>query len=665
MTTSYLDDAWFDQQANELTTLQNQLRAHLDVIALAKARVPDLVAQIERLQQREQETLQAVNQEGMKAVHQVQSSLETALISVEGKYGEVEGRLSERSTYWQEALASLSGQLQAQLSEQHLDLDQQLQTQFHVLFQSIPATAQRLEQRASEIEVALQSQWSEYRTTSDERFKLLLEQVKQDILSESQQLQELIEEHAQHLTALSGKLQQNHEALATSVAQQIQEARHTTDLKLAEFRHHSEERSQQVEARLTTLEDQLRGLQQRNTELTAAVTTGHRVAEQLGARIQSIEPGLKDLVAQVNRKAAETSERFQTVENAIKQRGQAWKEALMNLEATQISHQEQLGTAMNDWKEKTAESSAALRQLTEESEKRLKTLVQNEVKQLDGRLYSLDDRLKSTQASLDQAESTRRTDMEQLTAELKLVQQTTIQTHQYIDAKIHGTEARLQDLVMQVDREGEATGRRLKGLEKTLHEQRDQWQEAQTSQERKLETAFNTWRDVNTQTTAEMLKHTEESAQRLETLIQHEVQQVESRVATLNDRLKSTHTRMNQGDVEMQHLTSTVSQSAQKVEQQFTALKAALNQQEQCTEHRFGEVRTELVATTSRLQTDLARLEEQRLQGHQALTEQIAGLDTDLKTTRSASRATSEQLHTFLSWFQQAGALGRMYRKPG
>lgn len=369
MTTSYLDETWFEGQAGELTALQARLKEHLDVIALAAGQLPDLAGQLLRLEQRELETFKKLDMTRQSAQKELRTALGTAVAEVAGAAEELGRRLEGQRQESETGLVAATAQLQTSLQEQHGQVHRQLQDEFEVMLRALPATAQRMEQRTAELEKMLEVRLNDFQSSFREQGLQLREQGEASLQAESVRLQKLVTLQGERSLEASTTLDRERQSLEQSLLALLDETAQRFERRVAEVEARAAAHGAQAETRVAALESRLERLQNQNGQLEAEIAVARQETAQLRAGQETTGEWL-DTLSQLTeqlRLAADT--RLQTIEAQLPD----WAQELSRVRAAQeeqVEHaQADLQAAQDRWdaqfKARTAEVTRQLDTLTQ------------------------------------------------------------------------------------------------------------------------------------------------------------------------------------------------------------------------------------------------------------------------------------------------------------
>jgi len=252
MTASYLDETWFDGQAGELAALQAKLIEHLDVIALAAGQMPDLVAQVKRLEQREQEARSGLEDVRGKALAEIQGLTSGSTAQLNGRAIELVAALEGQAGTLGAGLSTLTGQLRDDLAAQHASLKELLAQQVKVTLDSLPASMRAIEVLNGELRTQVQGHLEGIEGRIGERERVLLET-----------LTALEEELQARLASFQGQLEaqlHNRTQALTALEERWQEQLQSVEQTEAEAARQASERAAQLGERLSTLEAEVADL---------------------------------------------------------------------------------------------------------------------------------------------------------------------------------------------------------------------------------------------------------------------------------------------------------------------------------------------------------------------------------------------------------------------
>lgn len=317
MTQTYLDEAWFESQASELANLRVKLQENLDIVAVAAGQVPDLVAQIQRLDEREQVVYQDLEALRRQAIADVQDVTRDSTDLLGKRMQSLLQALAEEAHTRDTAAGHLAEQLTQRLTSHHEDLSGQFKQQVQATLDTIPASMKAVETLGQEVREELKHRLNHLHEHSESRERGLLDT----------------------LSGLEGDLRHQATAIKDQLTQQIQTVLDTVPSTV-----------QSLEARGEALR---KDVQERLTLLNSQSDEQNRLVKQSLERLETSQQERLTLVG------GEWETRARAVENQVKETGEAVTQRVSQIEERLSQIAAQL-SRVSDEQRKLAEHIASM-----------------------------------------------------------------------------------------------------------------------------------------------------------------------------------------------------------------------------------------------------------------------------------------------------------------
>ncbi|AIZ44593.1 hypothetical protein QR90_05040 [Deinococcus radiopugnans] len=325
MTNSYLDEEWMDSQARELTTLQQKLRENLDIITLAAGQLPNLVEQIRRLEQRERETHQAIEEGRTLSLQQFETARDEGSRFLEEYALDLSQRMEQLNTRMRtqqkDALEALSTQTLKNLEAHQEILKSRLDAYGTQRYGDLPARIQEIQQLAETFRDELTDDVEKLQNISAGISARLepLELEQAETAAAVISLGTALDSQATHQNQALEKLEQTQGELQTRV-----------DALREKLNQRSEQFRNQLNREGAEIRTQLAALEQHATGHSETMATLQETQELAGTHLASLQDEL-------NRQSEQT-------EGRLSQLQEATSKQLMSLEGQVAQQGETLGT---------------------------------------------------------------------------------------------------------------------------------------------------------------------------------------------------------------------------------------------------------------------------------------------------------------------------------
>ena len=443
MSSSYLDATWLEAQASELAGLREKLQTNLDVIALAAGQLPDLVAQVQRLEQREQETHSALEALRDQSINALQSAAHTGTTLLAERAQALQAELSRQAEKQQHDATRIAEELRLGLTSHQAELQEQFHREVQEALDSIPASMKAVETLGIAVRSDVQQHLERLSSQTDTRERLLLDTlssleadlkaqyaaVDEDFKARMQASLDSVSASLQAISAVESDLRSEAKVHQNSVSRLLEERQRETkgtlqasevrqQEKLTALEHRLETQSQEWVLLLNTVDENTRN---QGAEIAARFDEYDRATQRLGSNQQdtvaqlhdlrqygeSTEKLLQDVQLQVEKLRSKTEvtessiqKNLHTLKEALTVQARQQEEKQLRLQRTLDEHARLVRQSLDDVENKQRDLETRLRKETQDVVKELRDTLQSEHSRMREQLQTAEEENQTQHASL-------------------------------------------------------------------------------------------------------------------------------------------------------------------------------------------------------------------------------------------------------------------------